>query len=252
MSSGQTCFLYSPLPVGASAAFLLEVDSDCPVRLLAPLQVDINCPVDLLAPLQVDSDCPVHLLDPLQADSDCPVHLLDPLQVDSDCPVRLLAPLQVDSDCPVRLRLLDLPFSAVEWVQPAESLTTPLCSVDSIATWHQQQHQQQPPSCTGLPPDGAAAAGDGSTAGPSGNSGNSKGNSGSGDPEERLAFTLGDGRAGMLSVCGRHVMDARAKRPVSGSGQVCGFFLAGGGLSQAKRESGQEEAASEEERGHER
>eukprot|EP00967_Tisochrysis_lutea_P066075 scaffold85987_cov19-Tisochrysis_lutea.AAC.2 len=37
--------------------------------------------------------------------------------------------------------------------------------------------------------------------------------------DERLAFTLGDGRAGVLSVCGRHVADARAKRPVSSNGQ---------------------------------
>lgn len=40
--------------------------------------------------------------------------------------------------------------------------------------------------------------------------------------EELLVFSLGDGRAGVLSVRGRVVADARAKRPMAGLMQVCG------------------------------
>ena len=54
-----------------------------------------------------------------------------------------------------------------------------------------------------------------------GTSSSGGGEGGGSDVEERLAFTLGDGRAGVLSVRGRHVADARAKRPVSSGGQVC-------------------------------
>lgn len=36
-------------------------------------------------------------------------------------------------------------------------------------------------------------------------------------PEERLAFALGDGRVGVLSVKGRKVTDTRPKRPIWGA-----------------------------------
>jgi hypothetical protein len=35
----------------------------------------------------------------------------------------------VDGDKPARLRLLDLPFTAVEWIQPADALTGHMMSV---------------------------------------------------------------------------------------------------------------------------
>jgi len=45
-------------------------------------------------------------------------------------------------------------------------------------------------------------------------------------PEERLAFSLVDGRSGLLVVKGRKVADARPKRPTSGPGpQVGGWCV---------------------------
>ncbi len=165
--------------------------------------------------------------------------------------------MQVDSDKPVRLRLLDLPFTAVEWVQPAEVLTSHMTSADDIASWHQQPHTPQHPATAGDSWQHPATAGDGGTAargagdscgrssggaappvppvitaaegggGSSGTGSSSNSGGAGGVGEERMAFTLGDGRAGVLSVCGRAVADARAKRPVSSSGQVGACACAG-------------------------
>lgn len=38
--------------------------------------------------------------------------------------------------------------------------------------------------------------------------------------EELLAFSLMDGRAGVLAVCGKSVADTKAQRPMGGSMQV--------------------------------
>ncbi|KAF5836106.1 hypothetical protein DUNSADRAFT_6477 [Dunaliella salina] len=168
---------------------------------------------------------------------------------------------KVDTDKPARLRLLDLPFTAVEWVQPAEVLTSHMTSVDDVADWHQQHHRQRPmqrqddgargemkgshcmadPShphqinqqhqhqdmTGGAPNTHGGSSGVGSSAHNNGGTTTTPvgfGVTGGGEiiVDERLAFTLGDGRAGVLSVCGRHVADARAKRPVSSNGQAHG------------------------------
>lgn len=90
-------------------------------------------------------------------------------------------------DSPSRLRLLDLPFTAVEWILPdpwegqrggqdestPRSVNTISSSTSSLSSWLE------------------------------------------GLPEERLVFTLGDGRAGVLVVQGRKVQqDAAVVRPV--------------------------------------
>jgi len=93
---------------------------------------------------------------------------------------------QMDGPHPTRTRLLDLPFTAVEWVQPPGSLTTPLSCVDDVAVWRQaqggqQQGQQQQHQQQGQQQEQGGAR------------------SSSEEPEERLAFTLGDGRAGVCA-----------------------------------------------------
>ena len=115
---------------------------------------------------------------------------------------------QVWGTSPSRLRLLDLPFTAVEWVQPDP--------------WEQRQQLSQQSEHTltpvraspAAPPDTASAA----AASPKeGGVGTAYADTSRIEdlPEESLAFTLGDGRMGVLVVKGRKVQqDTAAVRPV--------------------------------------
>ena len=114
---------------------------------------------------------------------------------------------QVWGSHPSRLRLLDLPFTAVEWVQPDP--------------WeYHQQLSQQSTQKSSTPARASSAAPDT----PSSAASLPKEGGGSVPvaisriedlPEERLAFTLGDGRMGVLVVKGRKVQqDTAAVRPV--------------------------------------
>jgi hypothetical protein len=88
---------------------------------------------------------------------------------------------------PTRLRQVDLQFTAVEWLVPAE--TGP--SSGSDQSWAASLRAAER----------AAAGYPFSTEG------------GEEAPEERLAFSLADGRAGLLGIRGRRISDTRPRRP---------------------------------------
>lgn len=87
-----------------------------------------------------------------------------------------------------------------------------LSSQDDVAVWHQQRGADRGQQSHSHSSNSDAASGTTHE--------EATGKEGEEEQEERLAFTLGDGRAGVLSVKGRQVADARAKRPVSSLGQV--------------------------------
>ncbi|KAA6419923.1 MAG: hypothetical protein FRX49_10113 [Trebouxia sp. A1-2] len=102
---------------------------------------------------------------------------------------------------PVRVRVLDLPFTAVEWVLPSDMLhaggdpltpskwmvwdRSPLAKERSLAGYFAEQDEGSTPQAP-LDPE---------------------------QVEEKLAFALGDGRVGVLAVKGRKVTDCKPKRP---------------------------------------
>ncbi|KAK9829709.1 hypothetical protein WJX72_007460 [[Myrmecia] bisecta] len=106
---------------------------------------------------------------------------------------------------PLRVRVLDLPFTAVEWVLPSELQhsdpmapakwlvweRSPLAKERSLYGYWDDDGENTPSA-----PTEAEAMADA--------------------PEERLAFALGDGRVGVLAVKGRKVTDTKPKRPMWG------------------------------------
>ncbi|GAX81979.1 hypothetical protein CEUSTIGMA_g9407.t1 [Chlamydomonas eustigma] len=101
-------------------------------------------------------------------------------------------------EMPLRLRLLDLPFSAVEWMLPElVHPSFPGGSTKSVLS-------KPAPAITIKASESVDAAASTSAAPPSWIEML---------PEERVAFTLHDGRTGVLNVQGRKVQDAKASRP---------------------------------------
>ena len=107
---------------------------------------------------------------------------------------------------PHRVRVLDLPFTAVEWMLPTELSQSLPASPTRWMVWQRSPRAVARVSSglwdvDDLPSGGAT---------PLGYSGGLPG-SGMEDedyPEERLAFALGDGRVGVLAVRGRKVSPA--------------------------------------------
>ncbi|KAK9863395.1 hypothetical protein WJX84_011255 [Apatococcus fuscideae] len=113
---------------------------------------------------------------------------------------------------PSRIRILDLPFTAVEWVLPGDAppidakLTSPFGSFERSPLARDR-------SLTGYMDEEDPKTSDGQ----------------SDLPEERLAFALGDGRVGVLAVKGRKVSDTKPKRPMWGA--LSGGDLIGTGIA---------------------
>ena len=123
-------------------------------------------------------------------------------------------------DTPSRLRLLDLPFTAVEWVLPEGVEQSPMTAPSSAPSSAERGKSSdgssdRHPTITPAADVAAAAAPSSSDApppppysdAPPVNAPSSPPLSSFLDrlPEERLAFTLSDGRAGVLLVQGRRV-----------------------------------------------
>ncbi|KAK9867753.1 hypothetical protein WJX84_002654 [Apatococcus fuscideae] len=115
---------------------------------------------------------------------------------------------------PSRIRILDLPFTAVEWVLPGDAppldakLSSPFGSFERSPLARDR-------SLAGYMDEEEPHA-DGNTE----------------LPEERLAFALGDGRVGVLLVKGRKVSDTKPKRPMWGAlsgGDIIGTGIAAWG-----------------------
>ena len=116
---------------------------------------------------------------------------------------------------PFRLRQMDLPFTSVEWILPAERP-----DVKESIKWRPPTPPPAPPSPRRDP--NLQRAGSGPLL--------QRGNSGPLEtpvtggltprsraiedlPEERLVFTLADGRVGVLSVLGRRIQDTKPRMP---------------------------------------
>eukprot|EP00879_Flechtneria_rotunda_P026082 GHRR01027763.1.p1 GENE.GHRR01027763.1~~GHRR01027763.1.p1 ORF type:complete len:766 (+),score=299.10 GHRR01027763.1:72-2300(+) len=99
---------------------------------------------------------------------------------------------------PWRVRLLDLPFSAVEWVATPEH-----AHQNAVTSWAQEA------STVGRGP---------ATKSDHGSSMQLADAESSPLPSELLAFALTDGRSGVLSVRGRKVVDLRARQPPNSPG----------------------------------
>ncbi|BDA45713.1 probable WD repeat-containing protein 11 at C-terminar half [Coccomyxa sp. Obi] len=128
---------------------------------------------------------------------------------------------------PTRIRVLDLPFTAVEWVLPGDLTSWHSAGSDSWMVWERSPLARER-SLMGYWDEAndaqIAAAAHGATHEPSaGDAGAHPGHEGAhaasaapndiNGPEERLAFALSDGRVGVLAVKGRKVTDTKPKRP---------------------------------------
>mmetsp|Transcript_7354 Transcript_7354/g.20760 ORF Transcript_7354/g.20760 Transcript_7354/m.20760 type:complete len:1627 (+) Transcript_7354:108-4988(+) len=102
------------------------------------------------------------------------------------------------SSPPHRVRVLDLPFTAVEWVLRSDAAYAP----DTPSKWTDWS--------SGNPTDRGQH---GSQLQPAASTSERMAED---VPEERIAFALGDGRVGVLAVKGRKVGDTHPKRPTHG------------------------------------
>eukprot|EP00873_Tetraselmis_striata_P044832 jgi/Tetstr1/465096/TSEL_009824.t1 len=114
---------------------------------------------------------------------------------------------------PQRVRVLDLPFTCVEWVLPSDAAHAP----DTPSKWAKWSLPAPPgPRAPSAPKGEDAQSADAEY------------------PEERLAFALADGRVGMLAVKGRRIADTQPRRPSWGllAGSECvGMALAAWGTN---------------------
>eukprot|EP00884_Botryococcus_braunii_P018245 jgi/Botrbrau1/5103/Bobra.0128s0014.1 len=119
---------------------------------------------------------------------------------------------------PSRVRVLDLPFTAVEWVIPG---TEPPGTPAEGANWTSWDRSPNARSASV-----SAYLEDFTPKRPASPSTEDL-------PEERLAFALGDGRVGVLAVKGRKVSDTKPKRPqwplMSGASEAITTAVAGWG-----------------------
>lgn len=112
---------------------------------------------------------------------------------------------------PFRLRQVDLPFTSVEWILPAErpDMKEPI-------KWGPPPAPPTPPSPVGLQRNNSnpllQRGGSGPVEGVTGAL-TPRSRAIEDLPEERMVFTLADGRVGVLSVLGRRIQDTKPRMP---------------------------------------
>ncbi|KAK9845313.1 hypothetical protein WJX81_003317 [Elliptochloris bilobata] len=106
---------------------------------------------------------------------------------------------------PARIRVLDLPFTAVEWVLPRGAAPREPLGAERWLTLERSPLARERSFFGAWDLDGADAPAEGPS------------EADLEPPEERFAFALSDGRVGVLAVRGRKVSDAKPVRPAWGS-----------------------------------
>ncbi|KAL4422261.1 hypothetical protein ABPG75_008458 [Micractinium tetrahymenae] len=95
---------------------------------------------------------------------------------------------------PTRLRQVDLQFTAVEWLGPEGGAGAAVHAAAAGAPWAASPRAAERAAAGSVPASEQQQAGED-------------------PPEERLAFSLADGRAGVLAIRGRRISDTRPRRP---------------------------------------